>query len=1604
MKRPLASALAFLIVALSPGAPAYQAFAQTVGQSGAATGSAGDAANSVNSVNNGGSLSAPLAIPVQSLGLNGSLSPAGVVPTVNAAAVPVLTPSAVASPVSAAVTPAPASVAQASPHYQIPALSGARLAPASTPAKPVASVVPAALQPAKTGKGGVVSAASKQVDALTAQTAPVLDGVRNGDASGALNGVFENGAAHGQLGTVSAQNGSAALRSGLKRSAASTPSTDQQTAVEVPAAAAPVAKPSVWSRVKSTFDMSEFSKSEKSYIAGQAVFLLAISVYLASLPLLVQALTGDAAMTGVARMVHYWVFGGASLFAGAVVGKTPMKRILVGAAGGRAALFGTIGVLALFGGLPWAGFLVLVGVNSLIVAHNHLVDIDTGGAAKIFKGADQKSTDHKIEKAGYIYDFIYYGMMLVVPALIGLPMDWLDARFGHGIGAGAGFAMFAALMAVVSYIYAKRVVTVGDMVTAPLQGVRDALGRVWGGIKTFGRILLDVPRRNWATAKIIFQNKAILARSAMATMENFVEDALFAVVLPTFAIDILKVGAFGNGLLLSAITAGGLVASMFLMKRIQAMQKKYGVYPVLVGLTAVAALAFLPSIGLWLVPSIFLAIPAVFLMKLMLQPLRSRMRALLQTEIKNDPKAQGHADDIYSLMTFVEVIAAGAGGLAFSWLFHHSLPGTAIALTLGALAPMKIITLILVGMGFVYMGGLRWVKTQLSKPTRAVYASPAGNEAKMLERLSVSLKENGLPDYKTAVVNGPVSEDLPTVAVLAPSSRHKIALAREAGRQSPGDFHLVLDSSWLIQETYPGGKTGLLVKKGVTFDGKGQATIVDYEIPRRVRYFADYFTLGANDRDDGVAFENNLDVPQSNSLQLEKVVNDKLGTRLIMAAQGVAVPATLALLMPLHHLASQPMGAHGTVQVAAMPAAESREAEVGRMVDEYLAKFQGEELVVKPSGPQFHSGRGVKFFKKNERDAIVAHALALAVDHQMTDDGAVLLDERVNSAPLDRGGRKMETTGRILVARTPWGGTATTGMFARVGPWGKPTTAEAADPRDNATVEPMEKLYAEWIKAGLLDAQGARELDAQMRLTGENALKAIAGYEAGLERKDGEPYQAQSDMIGLDVMIERRGNKLVPVIIEVNDHDSGGQFNLDQMHPDRVGEHSREWVATMFQRARRDALKDKRIMLVGAGYAGKRPIFVRAKELGVKIVLAGPRDAFVESLISDGLVDEFIEADNTKAAEARKGILKKLQRSARKNGKLDGVTTFWEDDVELTALLAQDLGLPYHTPNAARTARSKFDTQKTLKAKDVVYARHEILFNLSKFADPAAHAKALETFRQSAAHVGFPAVLKPESGAAAIGTEKVNNMEEAVAAYERISALVNPKTDPIFALNSDLILMQYLDGKEYDVDLVMVAGKPVFDSITDNKPTREPSFLATGSRLPSTLSAKDQREAIAQAIESAKALGLTDGVLHMEGKVTSEGPRLIEANARMGGTYVHEWVKAVWGVDLAEEGLMAAARVGGKPFKPAQPLIHLDGDFFNADKPGTIKAIVVPDEVRSMPGFVRVREAKHVGDKITLEENGGYARVLMIEAGGKDAEESRRNLEAIKARIRVVIE
>ena len=81
------------------------------------------------------------------------------------------------------------------------------------------------------------------------------------------------------------------------------------------------------------------------------------------------------------------------------------------------------------------------------------------------------------------------------------------------------------------------------------------------------------------------------------------------------------------------------------------------------------------------------------------------------------------------------------------------------------------------------------------------------------------------------------------------------------------------------------------------------------------------------------------------------------------------------------------------------------------------------------------------------------------------------------------------------------------------------------------------------------------------------------------------------------------------------------------------------------------------------------------------------------------------------------------------------------------------------------------------------------------------------------------------------------------------------------------------------------------------------------------------------------------GVFHVELKYTSQGPRLIEVNCRMGGGPVRNTNLLVWGVDLVEEHLLTCAGIPSRPPVAARPLMYIAEYSINAQKSGKMQHI-----------------------------------------------------------------
>ncbi|MBI5722087.1 MAG: ATP-grasp domain-containing protein [Burkholderiales bacterium] len=351
--------------------------------------------------------------------------------------------------------------------------------------------------------------------------------------------------------------------------------------------------------------------------------------------------------------------------------------------------------------------------------------------------------------------------------------------------------------------------------------------------------------------------------------------------------------------------------------------------------------------------------------------------------------------------------------------------------------------------------------------------------------------------------------------------------------------------------------------------------------------------------------------------------------------------------------------------------------------------------------------------------------------------------------------------------------------------------------------------------------------------------------------------------------------------------DIGGRGRAD---PGGPGTSAGARAASAFDRPAR--IEGATVVVVCAGYPGKRPIYERiATKLGARLVIVDERGHWSERLVGEGVAARWLAATVTGDADVDARAVQGALRSA--NVQPDGVLTFWEDSVPVAARVAAALGLPGNPIEAVDAARSKLRTR-------------ELSARLGLPTPRAVRVRSLDELYAAAADIGFPAVVKPEFGALAVGCVRVDSFQALPAVYRRVRQAVNPEADAIFRAGNDLLLEEYLDGVEFDVDLVLEDGACVFSSVSQNWPTAEPSFQERGLHCPPDHRRRAVRALVAFAAEAAREFGFRTGVLHIEAKSTSGGPRIVEINARMGGGSIHQIVEAVWGVDLIEAAVRSS--------------------------------------------------------------------------------------------------
>ncbi len=161
---------------------------------------------------------------------------------------------------------------------------------------------------------------------------------------------------------------------------------------------------------------------------------------------------------------------------------------------------------------------------------------------------------------------------------------------------------------------------------------------------------------------------------------------------------------------------------------------------------------------------------------------------------------------------------------------------------------------------------------------------------------------------------------------------------------------------------------------------------------------------------------------------------------------------------------------------------------------------------------------------------------------------------------------------------------------------------------------------------------------------------------------------------------------------------------------------------------------------------------------------------------------------------------------------------------------------------------------------------------------------------------GFPAIAKPADNQGQRGVFLAKNVEELADGLEK--ALEQSRSGTV-------IVEEYLDGPEISVNAFVLEGDLPFCEVSDRLVVESyaggipeshvlPARSCTGNML------SQAKELVKSCVQ---ALGIENGPVYFQMKLTAQGPKVIEITPRLDGCHIWRLIKTVGKVDLLDSSI-----------------------------------------------------------------------------------------------------
>lgn len=173
----------------------------------------------------------------------------------------------------------------------------------------------------------------------------------------------------------------------------------------------------------------------------------------------------------------------------------------------------------------------------------------------------------------------------------------------------------------------------------------------------------------------------------------------------------------------------------------------------------------------------------------------------------------------------------------------------------------------------------------------------------------------------------------------------------------------------------------------------------------------------------------------------------------------------------------------------------------------------------------------------------------------------------------------------------------------------------------------------------------------------------------------------------------------------------------------------------------------------------------------------------------------------------------------------------------------------------------------------------------------------------------FPCVVKPTDAQGQRGVTKVLEKSALAGAIEEaIASCRHPRSAVIEA---------FLEGIEISCNVLVSDGNMVVAELSERLVHTGANFgVPIGHLIPIVHAKQSEVDAAARLVEDVtKALGIQNGTLYYQMKLTPDGPRIVEIAPRLDGCHMWRLIKAARGIDFLD---LAVRRLTGESI-PLQP-------------------------------------------------------------------------------------